>query len=509
MFEVALNLRFSVDEVSFLIFVLSIFVVLVNLSQSLWRIRVFTALISSLLIGVGSGLVLVGEFNPLIITLLVAINSYRLFSLLRIIHPRTNELAARRRALKTEFYLSVYGIIVFALQFYVVESFSILTIIYLLSAVYLVLGYYSFWQSKSIYVKSFLEKPRKKIADEKLPSITVAVPARNETYELTECLENILSSDYPKMEVIVLDDCSQDNTSDIIKGYAHKGVRFIKGKMPSGSWLPKNYAYQQLLDDSESKVILFCGSDVRFEKHSIREMVEYYIENELLMLNVLPEHSNKLPFKAKIFQPMRYWRELGLTNFASKFPPALTTCWLADSHFLQRNGGFKAFKNSVRPEKHFAKRAEITHSYRFVSSLPSLGVSSTKDYSAQVSTAIRTRYPEHRRAPEKVFLTSIIMLSGIALTTYGLVYAFVTFHVLLAIILLVVVWLYVLTYVEINNMFRRKKTLQDIIVMPLVLLAEVIMINYSMWAYEFSEVFWKGRNVCLPVLKNYPRLPKI
>lgn len=81
-----------------------------------------------------------------------------------------------------------------------------------------------------------------KFADRDLPSLTVAIPARDETKDLEECLRTIIASDYPKLEIIVLDDCSQLPTADIIKGFAQDGVQFIPGKPPAKRWLAKNQA---------------------------------------------------------------------------------------------------------------------------------------------------------------------------------------------------------------------------------------------------------------------------
>ena len=47
-------------------------------------------------------------------------------------------------------------------------------------------------------------------ADKDLPSISVLIPARNETEELHACLDALVASDYPKLEILVLDDCSQE-----------------------------------------------------------------------------------------------------------------------------------------------------------------------------------------------------------------------------------------------------------------------------------------------------------
>jgi hypothetical protein len=30
-----------------------------------------------------------------------------------------------------------------------------------------------------------------------------------------------------------------------------------------------------------------------------------------------------------------------------------------------------------------------------------------------------------------------------------------------------------------------------------------------MWQYEFGEVIWKDRNICIPIMQVVPELPKI
>ena len=51
-----------------------------------------------------------------------------------------------------------------------------------------------------------------------------------------------IASDYPKLEIIVLDDCSQDRTAEIIRNFAHDGVRFIQSEDNKDNWLDKNKA---------------------------------------------------------------------------------------------------------------------------------------------------------------------------------------------------------------------------------------------------------------------------
>jgi hypothetical protein len=46
------------------------------------------------------------------------------------------------------------------------------------------------------------------------------------------------------------------------------------------------------------------------------------------------------------------------------------------------------------------------------------------------------------------------------------------------------------------------------LLLPCAVLADIGLLHYSMWKYEFSEVLWKGRNVCVPVMHVYAHLPK-
>jgi len=73
------------------------------------------------------------------------------------------------------------------------------------------------------------------IALKDLPTVSVCIPARNENAALADYITAALASDYPKLEVLVLDDCSQDDTSEVIRSFAHQGVRFVQGSAPAVS----------------------------------------------------------------------------------------------------------------------------------------------------------------------------------------------------------------------------------------------------------------------------------
>lgn len=59
----------------------------------------------------------------------------------------------------------------------------------------------------------------------KFPLVSVLIPIHNGEMFLEECLDSVVSQDYPNYEVVVINDASTDNTGEILRSY--KGIRVI------------------------------------------------------------------------------------------------------------------------------------------------------------------------------------------------------------------------------------------------------------------------------------------
>jgi len=85
--------------------------------------------------------------------------------------------------------------------------------------------------------------------------ISVVVPARNGRTHLPRCLEALTRSEYANFEVIVVDDCSTDTTSQIAEHYGARCLRTPRTMGPGG-------ARNQGANSADGDILAFVDSDV-------------------------------------------------------------------------------------------------------------------------------------------------------------------------------------------------------------------------------------------------------
>lgn len=349
------------------------------------------------------------------------------------------------------------------------------------------------------------------LSDHELPSLSVLVPARNETLDLQNCLERLIASDYPKLEIIALDDCSVDrHTPDIIRSFAHEGVRFIQGDEPPKHWLAKNHAYNRLFNEASGGLVLFCGVDVLVEPQTLRKLVEVMLAEKRDMISVLPLRPVTESRKLSFIQAMRYWWELGWPRRTFSRPPVLSTLWLIKSSALKKTGGFKAAAKMITPEAYFARQLIQDDKYLFMRSTPNLPIYSTKTLAEQYSTAVRVRYPQLHRRISLVALVSLFevffLLGPFIFLTYCLLYSLgfiVTSLTAIAIFCLSAMYYIVGIRTHLNNLWL------GLLTAPIAFVLDIFMLHNSMIKYEFGEVIWHDRSVSQPMLETIPQLPQV
>jgi len=111
--------------------------------------------------------------------------------------------------------------------------------------------------------------------DADCPRISLIFAARDEGEKLPAALVTLAALDYPNLEIIAVNDRSQDSTGALLEEFACKHQRFRVlhvTELPNG-WLGKPHALQKAYEASTGEWLLFTDADVRFAPDVLRRAV--------------------------------------------------------------------------------------------------------------------------------------------------------------------------------------------------------------------------------------------
>jgi cellulose synthase/poly-beta-1,6-N-acetylglucosamine synthase-like glycosyltransferase len=114
---------------------------------------------------------------------------------------------------------------------------------------------------------------------ERLLTVSVIITAYNEERDLRAKLENTLALDYPKdsLEIIVASDCSTDQTDEIAREYAARGVRLQRQPERLGKTAAQNAAVAA----ARGEVILFSDATTLYSPDVLRVMIPDFADSSV------------------------------------------------------------------------------------------------------------------------------------------------------------------------------------------------------------------------------------
>lgn len=107
----------------------------------------------------------------------------------------------------------------------------------------------------------------------KLYTVTIAVPVYNGAKYLRKTVDSLLTLDYPreKLDIIIVDDGSTDDTLRIAKSYEKKGVRVLTQKNAG-----KGDALNNALKHAKGELFGCLDVDSFVEPNALKEMIGYF-----------------------------------------------------------------------------------------------------------------------------------------------------------------------------------------------------------------------------------------
>ncbi len=88
--------------------------------------------------------------------------------------------------------------------------------------------------------------------------VSIITPSYNTAKYISETIKSVLAQTYTNWEMIIVDDCSTDNTDEVVQQFlGDSRIRYLKNSQNSGAAISRNYA----LREARGKWIAFLDSD--------------------------------------------------------------------------------------------------------------------------------------------------------------------------------------------------------------------------------------------------------
>lgn len=106
--------------------------------------------------------------------------------------------------------------------------------------------------------------------------VSIIMPSYNTAEYIAESIQSVLSQSYIDWELIVVDDCSTDNTDEVVKPYlSDERIIYLKNEMNSGAAVSRNRA----LREAKGKWIAFLDSDDLWTPDKLSKQINFMEEH--------------------------------------------------------------------------------------------------------------------------------------------------------------------------------------------------------------------------------------
>ncbi len=153
--------------------------------------------------------------------------------------------------------------------------------------------------------------------------ISIIVPVYNAEKFLDETIKTVLNQTYKNWELILVNDCSTDNSKDIIKKYTKdKRIKLINNKVNSRAAISRNNG----IKESIGTFLCFLDADDQWDKEKLEKQIKFMKEKDCAFSFTGYEFAdeNCIPNGKKVYVPEKLNYKQALKN---------TTIWTSTVMF--------------------------------------------------------------------------------------------------------------------------------------------------------------------------------
>lgn len=105
--------------------------------------------------------------------------------------------------------------------------------------------------------------------------VSIIMPSYNTAAYIKQSIESVLKQSYTNWELIIVDDCSSDNTDEVMKSINDVRVKYLKNEKNSGAALSRNRA----LREAKGRWIAFLDSDDLWMSEKLEKQIRFMEKN--------------------------------------------------------------------------------------------------------------------------------------------------------------------------------------------------------------------------------------
>lgn len=150
--------------------------------------------------------------------------------------------------------------------------------------------------------------------------VSIVMPSYNTGNFISETINSVLKQTYTNWELIVVDDCSKDNTDEVVKEFLNdERIKYIKNEKNSGAAVSRNRA----IKEAKGRWIAFLDSDDLWTEDKLEKQIKFMEDNNyhFSYTNYEEIKEDSTPLNIKVTGPKKITKA-GMFNYC--WPGCLT-----------------------------------------------------------------------------------------------------------------------------------------------------------------------------------------
>lgn len=105
--------------------------------------------------------------------------------------------------------------------------------------------------------------------------VSIIMPSWNTARFIAESIQSVIAQTYRNWELLIVDDCSTDNTDEIVSSFKDERIKYFKNEKNSGAALTRNRAMRE----AQGEWIAFLDSDDLWAPEKLEKQIRFMKEH--------------------------------------------------------------------------------------------------------------------------------------------------------------------------------------------------------------------------------------